>query len=217
MIVVEDRVKLGFVPGTHLPEIQSAIAKQLGNEKLYASSGFKRVDSDKDLLNIFHKHWISAPKYSLVIWRSGLVHYEATAREKISIYGLHHFESLKNTPNQLRIRYVVGVHRAPSTTSQESLRKMAILASRGLSHAPYSAHNKKLEYYGKNIVNSKNTLYRKPRNLSNGELEYMRNCLNFETKDIDKISKFKQFLMGCRGDFSLEDIFTDSKCLNLIN
>lgn len=212
MVVVEERTKLGFVPGTTDPLVKSAIASQLDAPKLYTSDGFKRVDNDPKLLEIFHKHWIAAPKYSLVLWRSGVVHYEACVKPKSEKY-VHRFESLKNMPNQLRIRYVVGTHRIPDSTSERTVERMSKLAARGLSHAVYSHSNKKLPHYRLNIVNFKATQFLQKRPYSDDEDAWIENAI--QQSNFAKPSDFRKFLMGCR-ETPIDELFDgDSTCLRL--
>lgn len=212
MVVVEERTKLGFVPGTTDSLVKSAIASQLDAPKLYTSDGFKRVDSDPKLLEIFHKHWIAAPKYSLILWRSGVVHYEACAKpQPEQQQHVHHFESLKNMPNQLRIRYVVGTHRIPDSTSERTVERMAKLATRGLSHAVYSHANKKLPHYRLNIVNFKTTQFLQKRPYPGDEDAWIENAI--QQSHFAEPSEFRKFLMGCR-DMDIKQVFGNDSISN---
>ena len=72
-------MKLGFVIGSHL--LKEEMCDVLGNKKLMSEEGYLGLNSNDSLKNAFKEGWIAPPSRSLVIWKSGVVHFEATSKK----------------------------------------------------------------------------------------------------------------------------------------
>lgn len=135
MVVVEGSVKLGFVVGTH--DLRKEMALVAGSDTLMSGSGYVSCGANTDLKQVLTRGWIAPPSRSLVIWKSGVVHFEATSGPR----GL--FQSFQDSANQERLRIVVGTH-VPVGLSREDLIQIAVMAERGVIPDFYRKINKVL-------------------------------------------------------------------------
>jgi len=188
MIVAEEEtkdgaVRLGFVPGASRPEVRELIAKL--EPELYSHTGFNGV-KDTHLVELLERRLVAAPYGSLVIWRDGLPHAEANF--KLGPDGIHRFHDRSETPNQHRVRFVVGVHRGRSKTPEETL-LLANLAAMGVTHAVYSASNKRTAYGRANIVDGKTTQWKKPREVPPEEDRRIEAAIVLAKNEVDQLSR----------------------------
>ena len=205
MIVVEESVKLGFVAGSHL--LKKEICEVTGNDALLKSSmGFFGI-KDKSACEAFSKGWIAAPPRSLVIWKSGVVHFEATSKKHKSAFV---FDKWGDSPNQERLRFVVGVHKMVNLSRAEAT-TLAILGDRGVIPDMYRKINELCKKLYPNIVNRKSTLYLVPRKIGDEERNFIYEAVEAARNGEDRnMPLLKKHLMGVSQDidelpFSKED------------
>jgi hypothetical protein len=202
IIAIEDKIKLGYVPDSINQKVKDLIQKVSKNSLLYDQDGFKSF-ADLKLLDIFNKYVIAPPSGSLVLWNSGVIHYEAEFN-KINCNNLHRYKSSVNLPNQKRIRCVVGLHK-PQNLDRSELMELARLAENGLIPDMYFGINKKSKIYS-NIMCSKTTQYKVYRTLTQDQRDSFN--LIIQNKDLiklNKISNLKKHLYGISQDIdSLE-------------
>ena len=160
-IVNNDAVtKLCFVPGSNTLCLSSG--------KGYQALGQK---------DIYLKYGLAPPARSIVIWTSGVVHFEAETVQQGSMF---QSVSYTNHTNQQRERYVVSVHKPK--LSQPQLTFLARTAERGMCPAFYFKVNSDTPV-GDEIMNRKTTLYRIPRQLDEEEGRDMKQLLDKSALD----------------------------------
>ena len=171
LIVDEAAVKLGFVVGSH------RLAKEIGeaaNVNLSTASGYVGLGSNEALKEAFTAGWLAPPPRSLVIWKSGVVHFEATS--KPGSKQAHVFSSWSDQANAPRFRAVVGTH-MPVNLEQADLVKLAVLGERSLIPDFYNGINSKATKLYPNIVNRKSTQYLVARTVSASERKMIQTAL----------------------------------------
>ena len=200
LIVDEAAVKLGFVVGSH------TLAKEIGAAakiNLETASGYVGLDGD-ELKDAFSAGWLAPPPRSLVIWKSGVVHFEATSKPgKDQPFVFDSWADQKDSP---RFRVAVGTH-MPMKMEREDLIKVAVLAERGLIPDFYQGINKATKLYP-NIVNSKNTQYKIARIANSEEQTMMRQALEVSPTDESAqewqtMSPLRKHLVGVTQDVAL--------------
>lgn len=198
LFLLESNVKLGFVPFTSTKSIKNMIGE------LYDSEGFKIINDIK-LMEIMDKYVIAAPTNSVIIWNSGIIHYEASFTNKSS--GLQKLTSREITKNSPLIRCCIGTHK--HTFSNMEILKLAYCAHNGVMPEVYHNYNK--GNVGKNIVSKKSTRYLVNRIISEKEKNYMNTILNkIDNKSEEElwalcdneISLFGQYLHGIPVDMA---------------
>jgi hypothetical protein len=192
-------IRLGFVPGANLPAVRELI-NQL-EPSIYTRVGFNGI-RDPKLVEVLGRHLVAAPYGALVIWKDGLPHAEANfIKAEDDIF---RFQSYEEVPNQQRNRYVVGVHQGRDKTQKETL-LLANLAYHGLTHAVYSPSNKRSAYGRANMVDSKTTQWKKPREVPPEEDQFIKDAVALAVREVEEydpsevvgqIGKFRAWMMG---------------------
>ena len=127
-----------------------------------------------------------------MLWKSGVVHFEATSAKKGPTYV---FQDWSDTPNNMRLRFAVGVHK-PVNMTREQLEALVKMGDQRVVPDPNRGINSGTFLYP-NIVNRKNTQYLVPRTISDEERKMMNDVIASKTKyDWEKVNAFKKHLMG---------------------
>lgn len=202
LVVVEEKVKLGFVVGTHL--LKDELSQVLGNKSLMTEQGYIGMQSNEALKQALKEGWLSAPSRSLVIWKSGVVHFEATSKPSAKGMKPFVFADWNDQPNQTRLRFAVGVHK-PLNLSRQDLTCLAILGERGLIPDMYRGINAHTKLYP-NMVNRKSTQYLVARKIEGKEKDLIEKILSEPRTEACKVweemSPLKKHLMGVSQDIS---------------
>lgn len=200
IISIEDKIKLGYVPDSINSKVKELLVKLTGKKNLYRKSGFKAIRDEK-ILRIFDRYIVAPPSGSLVLWRSGIIHYEAEFRRDDG--DLFSFRSHQNLPNQKRIRCIVGTHR-PQNLTQNELRELARLAENGLIPDMYLGINRDSKVYP-NIMCGKSTQYRVYRKIEENKRKVLNEIIS--SKDLivlNRVSNLKKYMYGI--DQSIESL-----------
>ena len=211
MISIEDRIKLGYVPDSTNPEIKQLLLEITQKPNLYKTAGFKTF-ADKQLIDVFNKYIVAPPSGSLVLWKSGIIHYEAEFTPRNDIC---RFKSLTDLPNQKRIRCPVGTHLVYKLPQSE-VKELAVYAENGLLPDMYFGRNKDTKI-GKNIMCSKNTQYRIYRKLEDPE-ELQDIIEEYDEEDkcdevLDEMTNLKKYMYGINCDVSDLEISDEDKVM----
>jgi hypothetical protein len=200
IISFEDKIKLGYVPDSINPKIKALITKISKNNSLYQQDGFKSF-TDQKLLDVFNKYIIAPPTGALVLWKSGIIHYEAEFKGQSD--SLYNYASSTNLPNQKRIRCIVGLHK-PQNLSQDELTELARLAENGLIPAMYQNINKNSKVHS-NIMCSKRTQYKVYRNITtNNRKKFDKTIKDDDYSILDDLTNLKKHMYGIHQ--SIEDL-----------
>lgn len=190
MVVDEEGcVKLGWVPMSHHEKVRVA----LGGGALLSEDGY--VSIGEQYHDDLSRGWLAASRRTLVVWRSGVVHYEASSKPLLY---MHAFSSARDTPNSARLRCVVGVHR-PIGLTREELCKVAMLAEHGVVLDFYRDANKHCPRVFQNILNRKSTQYLVARVISQQERQHMQHAIEQAAKANEEqltCSPLKKHLYG---------------------
>lgn len=200
IVSIEDRIKLGYVPDSTHPDIKSLLIAISKNKSLYDQDGFKSYWDDR-VIEIFNKYIIAPPSGSLVLWKSGIIHYEAEFKR--SSNDLYQFASMKNLPDQKRIRCIVGLHK-PINMTQSELIEYARLAEAGLIPDMYQNINRDTRVHP-NIMCGKSTQYKVYRKIPDEKRIELNNIIS--KKDLvifDKMTNLKKHMYGITQ--SIEDL-----------
>lgn len=164
--------KLFFVPGTELPAAQDLIKDILQKPKLYDRHGYISI-TDADLLSVLTRHAVAAPPRSMTSWPSKVIHFEGEAYPEVDAkLGLYRWKSWKDTPNSLRLRFIVGTQRNCSGLSQSDMKKIGLMILRGFLPTVYFRLNRNTKVKS---VSDKTTQKKVPRTLTASELQRLRN------------------------------------------
>lgn len=190
MVVDESLIKLGYVPGSDREEIR----ERLGVGK--PTQGFISLEKEAAALS---KGWLAPPTRSLVLWKSGVCHFEARAKpcKDSPAFCFDNFSDLQGLNKRLRI--IVGTH-VPKGQSREGLAQLAILAEHGAVPDFYSTNTKCTKLWP-NIVCRKTTQFKVPRILSGGQKEALakaaRKAEEGTEEDLSRlVSPLKMHLYG---------------------
>jgi hypothetical protein len=191
IISIEEKIKLGFVPDSINENVKKQICSIL-NKKNFYSNGFKSI-SDKKLIDVFNKYVIAPPSGSLILWKSGTIHYEAEFENNYDT--LCKYISSKNLFDELRVRCVVGLHKIVNLDNNEII-ELARLAENGIIPEVYGHINKNNKIYN-NIMSSKTTQYKIKRKISDNEKNIMLHTINNKDHTIfNDMSNLKKYLYG---------------------
>jgi hypothetical protein len=191
IIAIEEKIKLGYLPDSTNDRIKKLLVSLTGNDNLYKSNGFKSFN-DQKIIEIFNKYIIAPPSGSLVLWKSGIIHYEAEFENNNMICK---YVSSKNISNQLRIRCVVGIHK-PLNLNQAELEELARLSEHGIIPEVYGHINKNTKVYP-NIMSSKTTQYKVNRIIGKKEKTNMEKIIkNRNEYTLNNASRLKKYLYG---------------------
>jgi len=217
ILVSEESVKLGYVPYTHLPEVQRLIAIALGKPKLYDGNGFIGTDAPY-LTKVLQRHLIAPDTNSLVTWTETVIHAEATFSAPNSVTGICSFVSRKDQPNSDRFRFVVGTH-VPSGLSGSDLVKLAHHCEKGIIPDFYFNSNRGKKVFA-NIKNGKSTQNKRPREISQDERVFIGSIIEEPCPQrqefVHQMPPLKKHLYGITqpGDQLVEFSESDKKMLN---
>jgi hypothetical protein len=195
IVSIEDRIKLGYIPDSTHPDIKALIMLITKKKSLYDRDGFKSF-SDPELLKVFSKYIIAPPSGALVLWKSGIIHYEAEFQKSGEIY---RYRSSDNLSNQKRIRCIVGLHK-PQNLTRTELIELARLAEHGLMPDMYCGINRDSKIYP-NIMCSKSTQYKVYRKIPATDKKRLNK--NIKSKDLsvlNRTSSLKKHLYGITQD-----------------
>jgi hypothetical protein len=188
--------KLCFVPYSWTPKILKIIAELENNPKLFVNHGFKMI-KNKDTVRILRKHAIIPKPKSMVLWRSGVTHFEGTVDNKTG--GLVQSEINQSTDSRLRL--MLGTHCPIKTNgesfSDETLKRLAVYASMGICPEYNNKANKDSVVFP-NIVCTK---YGNPvQKLSNTQMKFFESVLSLTDLEIsqkfNQLSNIEQELSG---------------------
>lgn len=191
-------VRLFFLIGGKDRKVQKYIKLIEGSE---GSEGFVKINNLK-LQEIIRKYSVSPCPLDRVYWDSGVPHFEYTCDTK-NEYGMY-IPSLKKIKSiKKSIRWVNGVNIVKNLTESDH-KKVALTSLLGFCPAVYGRVNKKSKIYP-NIVNSKSTMFKKYRELSQKEKEYISMCQTIVTADnfedilsekLDNLNPKYRYLLG---------------------
>jgi hypothetical protein len=205
IISFEDNIKLGYVPDSIDSRVKDLIVEATNKHDLYQSSGFKTI-KDQLLIDVLNKYIVAPPSNSLVIWKSGIFHYEAEFSEKDEIQNYHKYKSLKHLKDNLRMRCIVGTHK-PVGLSQTYLKTLAKFAECGFVPEVYNGYNKNTKFF-KNLMASKSTQYFQWRKMLPEEKTKFDKAESTTDVIVDNLSKLRQFMYGLNidvDDLELDD------------
>lgn len=160
----EGSVKLCFGRFTHRHRFQKILAKML--PKFADKQGFAAIPKDiaPNVLQLLTKLGVvhAAQPKSMIIWRSGILHFEALETRA----GLQLRNKFTKTTCE---RYVIGTHR-PQGLTQRQLAEFGFAADMGFVFHPYNNLNKGT-VTGNNSFHLKTTQYKRCRKRTTSEIE----------------------------------------------
>lgn len=151
-----EAISLGWVMFSNDEKIYKLIEKYLGVEKY----NFGSVE-DKELNKIIDKYW-RAPLNGFVIWDTHTIHYEGNPDEDRKFKNLD-----KTNYDKFSNRICIGTNQ-PISLSRKALYQLAYLSEHGFQPVIYGNHNKNTNV-SINIVDSKTTMWKHPRQMSENE------------------------------------------------
>jgi len=170
-------IRLFFLVGGKDAKVQKYI-KEIENFD-DTKQGFIKINNI-ELQKVIKKYSVAPEPLDRVYWDSGVPHFESVCDSK-NKYGMYvpSLEKLKS--NKKCIRWVNGVNIIKNVTESDH-KKIALTSLFGFCPAVYGKVNKKSDIYP-NIVNSKSTMFKKNRQLTDKEREYFLQCQNIIESD----------------------------------
>jgi hypothetical protein len=202
----QDSAKLCFVPFTRDTEVRLLICALLEKPDFFAQHGFKRIAGDKadDLIRVLDEFAVAPPPLAMVLWASGIVHYEASTSPPTRQGDvLPCFSSRKLRASDRRLRFVVGTH--TPTLSTPVLQRLAVACVRGVvPDYNRNANRDCAPNVYENIMNGKTTQFLRARVISDSERTIIEGAISEEgaTEQFNALSPLYKHLYGVTQPFA---------------